>query len=210
MAYGVNAPFGLQPRQYLNGSPWIGQTTEYNIISGYATAIFTGDPVIFVNTGGIGIGVAGSAIVGVFQGCKYFDANNKAVFSPFWPAAQTTYLNQPAIALIADDPAILYDVQTNGVNMAVGGSPGIIQADLGYNFNFISGAGSTLSGQSGFMADNATEATTATLNLKLIRLTPRPNNVYYKVGPPEEGRYNNGLFLINNHIYKGGTGTLGI
>src|SRR5271168_3848232 len=114
MAYGVNAPFGLQPRQYLDGSLWNGQSGNYSIASSYGTNIFTGDPVTQLANGTIGIGVAGSAIVGVFIGCKYFDQSNTLHFSPYWPANTVTFQTNPAEALIVDDPNILFDVQTSG------------------------------------------------------------------------------------------------
>lgn len=209
MAYGVNAPFGLQPRQYKDGSLWTGQAGEYQIASGYATSIFTGDPVTQLANGTIGIGVAGAAITGVFIGCKYFDLSNTLVSSPYWPANTATFQNSTATAFVVDDENVLFDIQTNGGQMTVSGGYGIVLADQFSNFNFVAGAGSTFSGQSGFMVNNTTQATTATHNLKLVRLTPRPGN-QYGAGTLASPNYNNGLFLINNHQYKGGTGTAGV
>ena len=37
--------------------------------------------------GTIGIGVAGSAIRGVFNGCKYTDSTGDYQFRPYWPAS---------------------------------------------------------------------------------------------------------------------------
>jgi hypothetical protein len=198
MAYGVNAPFGLQPRQYLDGTPWSGQTSEYQIASGYNTSLFTGDPVYYAANGTIVRATAGDAnpILGVFFGCKYFDANNNPVNSPYWPANTVTFQAANATALIVDDPWVLYDVQTNN-------AAGIGAADIFQNANIqYTVAGSTISGQSG-AGLNATLGTTATFQVKIIRFTPNPNNVA-GVG------YNNVLVLINNNPYKGGTGTVGI
>ena len=196
MAYGVNAAFGLKPIRYLNGASWNDAVNEYVIDSGYNTSIFTNDPVTFANDGTINIGVAGSAIIGVFMGCKYIDPNGNYVASPYWPAATSVQAGSSVIAFVADDPNIIFDVQTNS-------SVGLTQTNIATNANFAAGAGSTVSGQSGYVLDQSTSGTTSTLNLKILRFTQNPINA---PGIP----YNNAEVMINNHIYKGGTGTTGI
>lgn len=208
MSYGVNAPQGLQPRRYLNGATWTQQTNDYPILSGYGTSLFVGDPVTLLNNGTIGIGTAGNAIVGVFMGCRYQDINGNYVFSPYWPASTVTWNpggtgNVNAAGVVADDPNILFDIQCSGTAAITGDVNTIKIGELNYNYNFHSAAGSTISGQSGYYLDLASQATTATLNLKLIKLTPAVNNSFGLT-------FNNGLVLINNHIYKGGTGTVGV
>lgn len=196
MSYGVNAPFGLQPRSYLDGSPWTGQTSDYSIASGYNTSIFTGDPVYYASDGTIVRATAGDTnpILGVFYGVKYVDTTGNQVYSPYWAANTVTQGALNATALITDDPNILYDVQSLGTIAAV---------DLFQNANVsFATAGSTISGQSG-AALNATLATTATFQVKIIRLTPNPKNAFGV-------QYNNVLVLLNNNPYKGGTGTAGV
>lgn len=200
MAYGTNAPWGLKPNRYANGSPYIGSTNQYPITSGYATSIFTGDPVISLSDGTIGIGVAGSAIRGVFMGVKYTDTTGTFKFFPYWPASTTVQTGSSIVALIVDDPNIVVDVQeTNGSGAA--GTP-LALADVNLNANFYVGAGNTSNGLSGTTVNNATENTTATLNLKILGLTPNPTNVV--------GNFANWLCAINNHEFKGGTGTAGV
>lgn len=219
---GQNSPKGLHPSVYADGSIWNGQTSEYLILSGYATSLFTGDPVTLLANGTIGIGVAGSAIVGVFAGCKYLNAQGIATFSPYWPASTITQGAVNAIALIVDDPNVLFDIQVS----TSAGSPGpvaavsLIQSNMFENANFsvlvnsfnaVSGitplpnpaAGNTATGQSGYYLDYGSLANTATLNLKLIRFTPQPGNV-------AGVNFNNAIVKINNHIYNGGTGTAGV
>lgn len=221
MAYGVNAPFGFQPRQYLNGSPWSGQLSEYlingNVNGGatsYATSIFTGDLVNLLVDGTIGLTAVGeNASIGVFWGVKYFDTNNNPVYQRFWTASTPTYANSNPICYVVDDPNVLFDAQVAGtgtvtsnvntINIGLNTGAGY-QSELNYNYNISLGAGgSTISGNSGSYINLATQATTATHMVKLIRLTPYPTNTYGLA-------YNNGLVLINNHVYKGGTGTLGV
>ena len=65
MAYGTNGPFGFQPRAKIGGQPWTGGYTEYAILTGYATALYTGDPLIGsgANDGTIARATAGSPTI---------------------------------------------------------------------------------------------------------------------------------------------------
>jgi len=199
MSYGTNAPQGLQPRKHQNGSTWNGQLSPYAISNAYATSLFKGDPVT-LGSGYLAIGVAGSAVIGVFWGCKYQNAAQTFIFSPYWPASTATLASAGAEAYVVDDPTVLYDIQTDG---AVAGDA-FNQADIGSNANFIAGAGSTITGQSAYALDSTTMATgNATRNLKIVELVPQPGNVF---GLP----YNNAYVKINNHVYEGGTGTVGV
>lgn len=202
---GVFAPNGLQPSQYLNGSLWTGQTSQYPIANGYATSLFRGDPVTFANTGTITQGSAGSAIMGVFWGVQYYDSTGTYQFVSYYNASTPTFNNQNPIAFVVDDPTILFDIQ---VGNATGSSPFYsVASDVGKNANFsvVNSAGNTISGNSGFYLDENSVGTSATLNLKIIRLTPNPLNGFGSTYP-----YNNVLCLINNHILQRSTGSAGI
>lgn len=246
MSYGTNAPFGLQPRQYLDGSLWTGQQSEYYIdTTNYAARyIYTGDPVQLTAGGGItsfvfnangsinldGFNDAGASI-GAFFGCKYYDTSRTLQFSPYWGNFNIAP-NTNVIAYITDDPNILYDIQVSSDTSASTNIAalklGILAADLNGNYQLGMGSaaftnnatnvpnnptsGSTISGQSAIYLDTVNaDPTVATLQLKIIRLTPRPGNVFYAASPGVgSGNFNNVLVLINNHAYKGGTGTAGV
>lgn len=215
MAYGVNGPFGLQPRRSITGAAWNGAQNNYLIASSYNTSLFTGDPVKLATDGTIVIAAAGDTIIGVFQGCKYFNAQGTAVYSPYWPANTATFGTNPATAFVMDDPNVLVDVQvSNSANVAVN----FTQANLNDNYNFSVGggganlvpqnpaAGSTVTGQSAYYLDINSIAHTATLNLTPIAFTPYPGN-----GPSVAGKlFPNVMCIINNHQYKGGTGNAGV
>jgi len=202
MSYGTNAPQGLQPSSYLGGTTWSGQLSNYSILSSYATAIYSGDPVTAVNTGGIGIGVAGSGIYGVFQGVQYATSAGVMTYSPYWPASTVTFGTLPAVALIIDDPNVEFNIQA-GTSDANVHTATVGQTDINLNANFAIAAGSTVTGQTGTYLNMASVDTTATLNLKILRLTPVPGNVLDLL-------YNNAIVSINNHLHKGGTGTAGV
>ncbi len=233
MAYGTNAPFGLQPRQYLTGATFNGQLSEYLINPAYATLIYSGDPVTMLNDGTIGRWSAGHACSGTFWGCKYTtaipNAQGNAAFSPIWgaPGVNNIAPNTFVTALIADDPTILYDVQaSSSANAAAAATQlGVSQNNLNLNANLSlavgpftdaivpqnPGSGSSISGQSGFYLDTATISASANLLLKIVRLTPRPGNVFYPANTVgvAAGNFNNVICALNNNTFKGGTGTAG-
>lgn len=233
MAYGTNAPFGLQPRSYLNGSTYTGQTSEYEIASGYATSLFNGDPITLLADGTIGIGVAGAAIIGTFTGCKYQAADGTFVYGKYWPANTVTLGSKNATALIIDDPNVVYSIQCASSAGGTVAPVGLVQGDLNVNADFAvavtayssivgpngaytpasnPGAGNTTTGLSGFYLDTVGIGGAATQNLKILHLEPtvNTNNVFYSAGPPVVGVFNNVLVTINNDILKGGTGTASV
>lgn len=226
MPYGnsVNQPLGFLPSQYMNGSPWNEQTSEYPIASGYGVSLFRGDPVNLTTSGTIQIAPVGTtALLGVFWGVKYTAANGWVHIDPYWPASTVTLGATNAVALIVDDENVLFDMQVSTINNQPGpaNAPQLLQSDMGRNiefaiataansFNPINGVtpaanpqtGNTMTGSSAYFLDYNSIGSGATLPLKLVRFTPVPGN-----GP---GLYfNNALVAINNHIYKGGTGTAG-
>ena len=194
MAYGTNAPNGLVPVKKLDGSAWTGATNPYQIANTYATALFRGDPVTRLADGTIGVGVAGSAVLGVFWGVKYTDSTGTVKFMNYWPGNPGVLTGSTVEALVIDDPDTVFSVQETSAT-GTAGTP-LALADRGLNINFLYTAGSTATGQSAVSINNATEADTSTLNCKIIGLDPTPGNAV--------GNFANWLVTINNHLYKGG------
>ncbi len=223
MSYGTNAPQGLQLSNQFNGDA-AQILNEYPLPNAYGTSLFTGDPVQYAGDGSgtINRGAADTGWIGVFQGVKFIDATGVPRFSKYWPAGTATFNNQLPIALVSDDPDLLYDIQVS----TSAGAPGpvapvaIQDVDLNTNANISlvanafqnlpivypsnPGAGSAQTGQSGYYLDYATLAAgNATHNLRVVRFTPVPGNVAGLI-------FNNVLVAINNHVLKGGTGTVGV
>jgi len=194
MSYGTNAPSGFNPVQKLDGSAWTGATNPYQITSTYATAIFRGDPVTTLADGTLGVGVAGSACVGVFWGVKWTDSTGRVRFENYWPGNPGVLTGSTVEALVIDDPNVVFSVQETS-NTGTAGTP-LALADRGLNINFLYTAGSTSTGQSAVSLDNTTEATTSTLNCKILQLDPLPGNAV--------GAFANWYVTINNHLYRGG------
>ena len=93
-----------------------------------------------------------------------------------------------------DDPNTVFTIQETNASGAAG-TP-LALADRGLNANFLYTAGTAATGQSAVSLDNSTEATTSTLNLKILQLDPTPGNVI--------GNFANWLVIMNNQLYRGG------
>jgi hypothetical protein len=192
----TNAPFGLRPVRYLSGAPWNGQVSRYLIPATDGTAYYIGDPVTLAGDAGasgsyvngvytagmptVSIGIAGATCVGAIVG---FEVN---------PAGSTrsTAGEHARVALVADDPNIVFHLQE------INSGTAWTSAEIGLNANFVAATGSTVTGYSAYVGDNSTEATTSTLNLKLLRLAPIETNDYGVAAIWE--------VLLNNHAFRAG------
>jgi hypothetical protein len=131
-----DAPFGFRVVKSRSGNA-SNMVNEYVIESTYGTSLFTGDAVALDASGRCIIATAGEAIVGIFQGCRYTDSTGNMVFRPYWPAS--TVATNP-VALVADDPSLVLEVQSDGSMTA---------ADIGQLCDLdTSQAGSTATGMS--------------------------------------------------------------
>lgn len=189
---------GFEPVRNLNGASWNGRLTRYIVAAADATAIFPGDAVKLSTTGDadgyrtIAQAAAGDALVGVVVGFVADYANLNA--APYRVASTRR------IALVCDDPNVLFEAQEDGDTTP------IAVASLGLNVNFIVGSGSTSTGTSAMQLDSSTVATTATLPFKLIEVANRSNNVLITAGQANT-RW---LVKINNHQLASHTGTAGV
>jgi hypothetical protein len=224
MSYGTDAAQGFVERIPLTGATWNTATTVYPIKSGYATAIYTGDPVQPLNDGTIGravpsVSAAGNlGVIGVFKGVIYTDATNVKQFLAYWPAATATLGLVDAEAYVIDDPNVEFDIQA-GTSNAGAHTATINQTDINLNADFAYDAvtaGSTRSGISRTYLNMATAATTATLNCRILRLTPVADGAPGGTNPAGLPHntfgtlYNNAIVTFNNHVLKGGQGTAGV
>lgn len=166
----VNAPFGLRPVAKLAGSNYMGSVRAYSTAAGDGTALYIGDPVKLAGTGQLIAGQTysdvtaysvGDVMAGVVVACAPNYANTELTYR----AASTQ-----RIVYVCDDPGAVFEVQD------ITGGTALTANDIGLNISLVSGAGSTVTGLSGWGLDNTTEATTNTLNFQLVGLSPRPDN----------------------------------
>jgi hypothetical protein len=184
------------------GTAFVGTINTYFVPASDATALFVGDLVKLAGDARAASGVptvtragATDQVLGVVVGIAFEgigDVTNMPVVTnlntPVYRAASTD-----AYILVADDPNLVLEAQVSG---------SIATADIGLNVSPLIAAGSTVTGNSGFAIDMTTKATTATLPLKLVGIKNSPDNSVTDT-------YVRALVTINNHVFKGGTGTSG-
>lgn len=196
---------GLTPVKSASGAPWNGQVNMYLLPSSNGTATFIGDLVKLAGSAGAagtfvnGIDVegmptiaqsaAGDTHVGVVVGFL-------PDFNDLTKRHRVASTNR--IALVADDPNTIFEIQESS-----GGTP-LTAAEVGLNANVVVNAGSATTGLSGMALNNATEAVTADLDLKILGMAAHPDNAI--------GALCKWLVLINTHSYGGRSelGTVGL
>lgn len=198
---------GFRPVKFNTGAPYTGAASIYFVPASNADVIMVGDVVKLAGDGRSPTGVptvarhaggATEAAVGVVVGILFSgmgDAQNVPpvtdINTPVYRRASTdSYL------LVADDPNLIFEAQASA-------SGSFTTADIGLNAGVRATAGNTASGASGMDVDLAAKAVTATLPLKIVGFPYRPDNA---VGDAFVRLY----VSINNHQYKGGTGTAGV
>lgn len=162
----ANAPRGLIPVRGVNSQTVTGGPRLYSHAAGDAVQIMIGDPVKIAGTAQTINGVTTQDVVRAATGdviagvCVGILPTTRDTLS--YGAASTAYN-----LFVDDDPNSLFEIQdvNSGTPLAV--------ADVGLNANFVVAAGNTYLGTSGVTLDNATEATTNTLDLKLVDVLNR-------------------------------------
>lgn len=211
----TDTPFGLRPIRHRNGAPYNGSVNHYYIPSTYGTALFIGDPVIktgtsntaFVSAAGVGdfeIGTipeinkatagATNRITGVIVGFAPLPNDLTKQYNP---------ANTERVALVCDDPDVIFEIQSDGALSA---------AQISLNAVLIfTNAGSTVSGLSGVELDSGTAtapAADATYQLMIQRASNFPGN-------DVTAAYCKMEVMISNHSEASGsttssTGILGV
>jgi hypothetical protein len=194
----VNAPSGLSPVQYLNGSPYNGKARMYYIPATDTNAYAIGDPVATHSGAADANGVSavtlatagtGNAIRGVIVSCggsSIYGGPGVDTAAPQTKVIPATKLH-PYYVLVADDPGIIFEVQEYG--SAYGA------ADVGKNANLKAGTNNgTVSGWT--LDDTASSSTGSSVQVRLLGLVQRSNNAF--------GAYAKWLVKINNHEFSAG------
>ena len=169
----VFAPTGFQfIRNYYSGAPTY-QSTVVNIASTNANTIGKGDAVIQLSSGFIDIATAASSpILGIFDGCQYYDTFlQKTVYSNSWNAPSTA-LAGSVQARVITDPQAVFIVQTG----AASSPAAITQANIQQNAKLVAGTPQTGTGLSTEYLDQATIATTSTFPFRIIGFAQNINN----------------------------------
>jgi hypothetical protein len=190
----ADKPMGLKPVSHLLGIPWSGGCHTYYIPSTDNNAFAIGDPVKSAGSAdsngvaSVTLGTAGSPLRGAIVGFGRYEhlmADPNSLDTNIIPATKT----HDYYAMVADDPFIIFETQEIGTGTAFTATEVGLNADLvaGTNNGFISG----------WLLNNVGEATTATLNVRLLGLVRRSDNAF--------GAYAKWLVMINAHELKVGS-----
>lgn len=192
----TSAPSGLTPVNHLLGLNWTARGKVYYIAASDGVAYAAGDPVVLAGSAS-SLGVpsitlatagTGNPITGVFMGAGLVEGG---------PYLDPTNLNTTVIAsthtsayfaYVIDDPYVVFEIQE-----AADGSA-LAATDVGSNANLKSGANNGY--VSGWLVSEVGLATTSTLQVQLLGLARRSNNVF--------GASAKWLVRINNHSYNAG------
>lgn len=189
-----NFASGLIPRRLRNGAPWVGPLRTYYHPSTDGNALYPGDPVILagsadsrgIPTATLATAGATNRITGVVCGI-----NQSAPFQNQYGAASTAFY-----FTVCDNPDVLFEIQED----SVGGS--LAATNVGQNCDLIAAAGTNATASSGWMLDSSTAATGATLQMRIIALEDRADNVI--------GANAKWLVAINLPTETGAAGSLGV
>lgn len=162
-----DSPRGFVPTGHKGGG--VIRSAEFKIAYNYATALFTGDAVIFASGYVNKCADDSSAVLGVFAGCEYRNDAGEVIFSKYWPGVALTSSAAVVRAFVYVDPDILYEVQSD-----TGTASTIANVGVAYDIE-IDHAGSALTGQSGMEVDLGD---TGTGQWMVYGLADKPDNAY--------------------------------
>lgn len=161
----TSAPFGLRAVYSPSG---VVRPTAMTITTGYATAIYSNQPVKIIPSstgeGTIAAAAVGDRFIGTFAGVEWTDSDGRRRVSNKWTASTA---GTEIVAYVTLDPSIVYEIQSNAA---------LTVADIGKQYDFTAASGSATVGNSTQMLDVASAAANA--SLRLIGITPGPDNAF--------------------------------
>lgn len=197
----ANTPKGLIPYRRYDGSVWNGSANLYYVPATYAVNLFIGLPLIPTGASDAnGIPVVAIATAGATNYTVGPMVSIATGGTPQVPITRDMPVYHPAstgqYVLVADDPNLLFWVQEDSVGGSIDpATSGMKNADL------IAGAGSTVTGFSGWMLDSSTIGTGNTKQLRIMSALQEVDNV---VGTSDS--YAKWLVKINLHSVLNPTG----
>lgn len=185
----ANAAFGFRPVKR-DGSPYNGATQRCVIAAGDGTATFIGDAVKLAGASDTGYptviqAAAGDAVFGVVTA---FEANPDALSDQYRKASTKRFCQ---VALAQDT---LFEVQSDDDTTA------LAEATVGLNADFVVGTGSTAYGVSAMELDSDGASTTNTLDLQIVALVDRSDNLLAGTGSTNK----NAIVRFNDPQSKAG------
>lgn len=160
----TSQPFGLRPAFSPSG---VVRPTAYSIVTGYAANILQNQPVKIGTDGTVQAAAIGDRFIGTFQGVEFTDSDGRRRVSNKWTASTAA---TDIVAYVTLDPTMVYEIQANG---------SIALTDIGSQADFTTiTAGSTVTGLSALMLDQATLTNSGNASLRIIGVAPGPDNAF--------------------------------
>jgi len=160
MANRSSVGFGLRPIGKIGQNRDAGGLSEY-LVSDSPTIIYFNDAVTATAAGTIAVASSSSIILGSLNGSFYTDpTTKKPTFLNYVPNVAATDI----VAFVSDDPYERYEIRSNNTGASA-------QTDVFNNANITYLAGSSANYVSRTRLNDATLATTSTLQLQVISST---------------------------------------
>jgi hypothetical protein len=176
--------FGFRPAYHFTGGTIRPSMRE--IADDYSSAIYFGDPVKSDGNGRINVCAAGDTMLGIFAGVHYIADDGEVKFSNRWVASTSILTGTKAMAVVYDDPNIVFEIQAD---------EDVVQADIGATADIATYAeGSATTGVSAVELDSSNIGTGA--GLKIIGYPDRPDNVL-------GSNFTKVYVLLNEHENRG-------
>lgn len=185
----ANTPMGLKPTTSGNGAPINGAIRQFTVPASDGTALYIGDLVKLVGTSSTVNGVVYTDVTRAATGDTFVGVVTGTI-----PATRDSAKYREASTLrvvcVQVDPECVYEAQDTST-----GTP-LTVADIGLNINIVVAAGSAFTGLSGTTLDNTTEATTNTLDVKILGFVNRADD-----DPADASASKKWLVKLNRHAY---------
>jgi hypothetical protein len=166
-----DAPFGFRPINR-DGSPYNGATLRGVFAAGDATATFIGDACKTAGTSIDGYPTLAQCAAGdpVLCVVTAFEANPDGLSDQYRKASTQRFCQMVPV------DSTYFEVQSDDDTTA------LAITDVGLNANFIVGSGDTAYGISAMELDSSSATTTATLDLQIVALVDREDNLLSGTG----------------------------
>lgn len=165
----IDRPNGLRPIRMLDGSPYNASIMTFPVDVSNATAIFKGDLVVLEDDGNVAASGAGGAVLGVCVGVVVDRAVAATEYPGYLPATTAGHV------LVELGRNVVFEIQEDSVGADM------VATNVGTNGDVAAGAGSTVTGRSGYELDSsdviANDTTPATAQLRVLALSSRTDNL---------------------------------
>lgn len=204
----ANIARGLIPYRMMDGSLWNGAANMYSLPASLNQALFVGDPIVFASGAGNDANGIPTVTIATAAGTNKILGSFVGIVNGGNP--QITVTRDLAIShlastaqyiLVADDPRLLFMIQDDASAQATASSQWANK-----NASLVAGAGSTITGYSGWQMASSTVASGSNLQVKIIRPLDQADNAVSTVANTNQ----NAKWLVKLNIHSLADSTNGV